>query len=71
MLDRVVLQHMQRMSVLRLATPYHVRHEMLLSDMVALAVSTYAKVRTAAQASLGSALVVFAVVRRRANGNEL
>eukprot|EP00052_Salpingoeca_macrocollata_P022088 m.190830 g.190830 ORF g.190830 m.190830 type:complete len:1825 (+) comp21711_c1_seq2:66-5540(+) len=58
-LQRVMLQHMRRMTIHRLASVYDQQHAALVADLFRLSVSVYARVRAKAQLALFSALAVF------------
>jgi hypothetical protein len=61
--ERARLQHLRRLNKRRVASPYHPLYRALVTDLVRLGTSRYAKVRAHAQTALYSATAAFSQAR--------
>jgi len=64
LVTRVLLQHSRRMSKRRISSPFHEMYGALISDLVLLGTSRYAKVRQQSQTTLFSAMAVFSQAKQ-------
>ena len=64
LITRVLLQHSRRMSKRRISSPFHEMYRTLISDLVLLGTSRYAKVRQQAQTTLFSSMAVFSQAKQ-------